>query len=540
MKTNRFFTYMTVAMATFIVTSCNDWLTEETPGTSTRDEFFTSGETAKEVVTAAYVPLMWEYGSTYYPEWFIGDVVSDDALKGGQTLTDMADVYDMENWKTNTNNTLLLDFYRAQYQGVGRANLALDEIQKIKTTSTFTINLKTRYIGEAKFLRAMYYFRLARVFGGVALVDYVVDSSNKWKQIRSSRDSTFQFIIRDLQSADSTLWLKSKYDAADLGRATKGAAEAMLMRVNLYRAGFLSQQGNTREAQKCYAEVKKYGELLNASGEYSLCEKYFDNFTLVGENGKESVFEIQYTEDPQSDYGEGEGFTRGTFTCILQRSRSTQFGGGWGFDKPTQNLYNEFEADDQRRDETILNPTDEQIETPAQEIYLGDRYCNRKYSMYTDGPDGGIYTLSHASRGPLNYKIIRYSDVLLMYAEACCELGNLVEAKNALNEVRSRVGLNAFPYMATIQGKNVTFSDNQSDLRTAIRHERRVEFAMEGQRWFDLCRWGVAKSTMDTYIASETEEVRKECATFIAGKNELFPIPAKEIELSGITQNPNY
>ena len=132
MNTNRLFTYMTVAMVTLIVTSCNDWLTEETPGTSTRDEFFTSGETAKEVVTAAYVPLMWEYGSTYYPEWFIGDVVSDDALKGGQTLTDMSDVYDMENWKTNTNNTLLLDFYRAQYQGIGRANLALDEIQKIK------------------------------------------------------------------------------------------------------------------------------------------------------------------------------------------------------------------------------------------------------------------------------------------------------------------------------------------------------------------------------------------------------------------------
>ena len=540
MKINRYFTYMAVALAAISMTSCHEWLTDETPGTSTRDEFFTTGETAKEVVTAAYVPLMWEYGSTYYPEWFIGDVVSDDALKGGQTVTDMADVYDMENWKTNTNNTLLLSFYRAQYQGVGRANLALDEIPKIATTSTFTESLKNRYIGEAKFLRAMYYFRLARVFGGVALVDYVVDSSNKWAQVRSSRDSTFQFIIRDLKSADSTLWLKSKYDADDLGRATKGAAEAMLMKVNLYRAGFLAQAGNTDEAKKCYAEVKKYGELLMASGEYSLCSEYFDNFTLAGENGKESVFEIQYSEDPQSDYGEGEGFTRGTFTCILQRSRSTQLGGGWGFDKPTQNLYDEYEANDKRRDETILNPTDEQIETPAQEIYLGDRYCNRKYAMYTDGTDGGIYTLSHASRGPLNYKTIRYSDVLLMYAEACCELGEQTQAKNALNQVRARVGLDTFPYTATIQGKSVTFADNQSDLRTAIRHERRVEFAMEGQRWFDLCRWGVAKSTMDAYIAGETEEARKECATFIAGKHELFPIPAKEIELTGIAQNPNY
>ena len=125
---------------------------------------------------------------------------------------------------------------------------------------------------------------------------------------------------------------------------------------------------------------------------------------------------------------------------------------------------------------------------------------NKKYAMYTDGTTGGIYKLAHPTRSPKNNIQIRYADVLLMYAEACCETGDLPSAKAALKEVRDRVGLPQFPYTATIQGRRVTFTDNQADLRTAIRHERRVELAMEGHRWFDLTRWGIAKETMDNYI----------------------------------------
>jgi len=180
------------------------------------------------------------------------------------------------------------------------------------------------------------------------------------------------------------------------------------------------------------------------------------------------------------------------------------------------------------------------MDTPAQETYLGDSLCSRKYAMYTDGTNGGCYKLTHDSRGPLNNKQIRYSDVLLMYAEACCESGDLASAKAALNEIRSRVGLSTFPYTAKIQGKEVTFSDTQSDLRTAIRHERRVELAMEGHRWFDLCRWGIAKETMDAYLAQETPEAKAESAPFEKGKHELFPIPSQEIDITGIAQNPNY
>lgn len=538
-------TYSALALATLSLSSCNDWLTEETPGTTKVSEFFTSLSTAEAVVNAAYVPMTWEFGTTYYPEWYFGDIVSDDALKGGQDINDGADLRELENFKANSDNEILLGYYRAQWQGIQRANLAIDEIPttRIETEGTEAdkqAKYRDRYLGEAYFLRGYYYFRLARMFGGMPLIDYVIKSSNQWAQKRATMDETLNFAIDDFKRAENLLWEKDKYSDEELGRATKGAAQAMLLKANLYRADYQRNAGNETEAQKYFAEAAKWGKEVIKSRQYSLWPNYFDNFRLANENGRESVFEIQYTEEATSDYG-GEGYTRGTMTTILQRSRSSAFGeAGWGYDRPTQNLYNEYEAGDARRDETILTPTDEQIETPAQEIYCGDRMLNRKYAMYNDGTNGGIYKLAHATRSPKNNIQIRYADVLLMYAEACCESGDLPSAKTALKEVRDRAGLSQFPYTAVIQGQTVTFNDNQEDLRKAIRHERRVELAMEGHRWFDLTRWGIAKETMDTYMAGETEEAKELYGTFQKGKHELFPIPSKEIDLSGIEQNPNW
>lgn len=538
-------TYSALALATLSLSSCNDWLTEETPGTTKVSEFFTSLSTAEAVVNAAYVPMTWEFGTTYYPEWYFGDIVSDDALKGGQDINDGADLRELENFKANSDNEILLGYYRAQWQGIQRANLAIDEIPttRIETEGDEAekqAKYRDRYLGEAYFLRGFYYFRLARMFGGMPLIDYVIKSSNQWAQTRSTMDETLNFAIEDFKRAENLLWEKDKYSDEELGRATKGAAQAMLLKANLYRADYLRNAGNETEAQKYFAEAAKWGKEVINSRQYSLWPNYLDNFRLANENGRESVFEIQYTEEATSDYG-GEGYTRGTMTTILQRSRSSAFGeAGWGYDRPTQNLYNEYEAGDARRDETILVPTDEQIETPAQEIYCGDRMLNRKYAMYNDGANGGIYKLAHATRSPKNNIQIRYADVLLMYAEACCESGDLTSAKSALKEVRDRAGLSQIPYTAVIQGQTVTFNDNQEDLRKAIRHERRVELAMEGHRWFDLTRWGIAKETMDTYMEGETEEAKELYGTFQKGKHELFPIPSKEIDLSGIEQNPNW
>lgn len=535
--------YALMLGAVLMFSSCNDWLTEETPGSNKLEDYFVSTETATEVVNATYAPLGWEYGTstTFYSEWYIGDIVSDDALKGGQNPSDMAAAYDMENFKTNPDNRLLLGFYNAQWQGIQRCNLAIQQVSamNVEIDPKFTQELKDRLIAEATFMRSYYYFRLARVFGGMPLIDYVVDSSNKFNFTRASQIETFEFVIKGLEASVDNLPVKSKYAAADMGRATKGAAQAMLLKTYLYLAGYQAQKGI--DATASYQAAKKWGEELMKSNEYDLVPTYFDNFTLAGENGKESIFEIQYVEDPRSDYGEGEGFSRGTFTLIQQRPRAgfNDKEVGWGFDRPTQNLYDEFETGDLRREATILVPTSDEIDETA--IYLGNIYHNRKYAQSTDN-NGGWYHLTHHSRGPLNYRLIRYSDALLMYAEACCELGDLASATTALNRVRARASMPAFPYTATIGGKTVTFTSSQSDLRAAIRHERRVELAMEGHRWFDLCRWGIAKETMDAYIAGESEEAKKEYGTFQKGKHELMPIPSEERQLTNgaLEQNPGY
>lgn len=512
--------YILLLGIVLLASSCVDsWLTEPSPGKTKLEDFFTSGATAIQAVNAAYMPFAWEYGETYFPEWFIGDVMSDDALKGGQNVGDMAVVYDMENFKTQSNNTFLLDTYRAAYQGIGRCNLALDQISKMEPDTSLTVELKQRLLGEASFMRAMYYFRLVRIFGGVPYVDFIVDSPSKWKQPRATAENIYAEIIEDLLFAQQNLWEKDEYAAEDLGRATKGAAEAMLLKVYLYK--------------KDYANAEKWGKTIIGKGKYNLTEDYAFNFVVEGENNIESVFEVQYMEDPMSDYGSDThyGFTRGTFTTVLTRSRTQE---GWGFNKPSQDLYDAYEPGDPRRNITILDPGAEALD----DVYLGIRYLNKKTAcLYADGT---YYKLTHHTRGMLNNKYIRYADVLLMYAEACCENGNTAPAKEYLEKVRARARamqddatvLPAFPYG--------NYSDTQDGLRQAIRHERRVELGMEGHRWFDLVRWGVAAEVMEAYRAQESEAVRAEMGNFIRGKHELLPIPQQEIDLNPMEQNPGY
>ena len=526
----------------FGFTGCKDYLTEIEPGTTMLEDYFTSTAAAQENLVGCYVPLMWEYNTTYCSEWFIGDVASDDALKGGGSTTDMADAYDFENWRTESSSALLHDFYIAQYQGIGRCNLALKYIAKMNVgvDEKFTQSMKNRLLGEAYYLRAYYYFRLLRVFAGVPLITTVVDNAGDWGQPRASVSMIYDQILADLEMANKYLWLKSAYGAEDAGRATKGAAQAMLMKVNLYMASPY-WQGYTlsKPAAQCFADAKAWGDSIITSGEYDLCPKYEDNFTIAGENGIESVFEIQYAEVTWGDYTwdydyKGFGRTAGSFTQILVRSRSSKIGGGWGFNHPTQNLYDEFEAGDPRRDVAILNPADSLIETPSVEYYLGNKLLNNKYAMYRDtaykGAGFGQWGI-HASRGPLNNRQIRYADVLLMYAEACLGAGDAGTAKTYIDKVRARVGL-----------PEVAAADD-----AALRHERRCELAMEGHRWFDLVRWkGVAgtglKEHMDAYKLTETAEAQSHMRKFIANKHEIFPIPYEEILLNPtkMEQNPGY
>jgi starch-binding outer membrane protein, SusD/RagB family len=524
--------------------SCNDWLKEQQPNESKLSDFFISKDAAKQAVVGCYVPMTWNLGSTYCNEWLIGDVASDDAIKGGEYLKDMADAFDICKFQVVSSNGLLDAFYNAQYIGISRCNQALESIAAMILPEDMTETERSQMLGEARFLRAFYYFRLVRLFGGVPMPLAPVVSSEDWKMQRSTSEEVYAQIISDLEAAEAVLPLRSEYAADDLGRVTKGAAEALLMKVNLYL--------------KNYSEVLKWGKLITASDEYSLVPDYFSQFLLENEWSAESVFEINYVTDMYSDYG-GFGFTRGTFTQIMMRPRSANVGGvsGWGYDRPTWDLYAEFEDGDPRRGWTILVQLPSEVENETAEIHYANYFYNRKYQMETY-PESAEATakglrfefpdLSHASRAGLNWKEIRYADVLLMYAEAAIESGtDFATAKEYINSIRHRASASLPEVEAT---------------REALRHERRVELAMEGHRWFDLCRWGIAKETMNAYrqkfrlsnwdaLVSEypfIASIDKSHFELLDGDDMcefqdyhvLMPIPQEQIRLAGLQQNEGY
>jgi hypothetical protein len=543
-----------VTCALFIF-SCNDYLGFEQPASTLAKDAFNTSTDAIQATTAAYVPLQWEYGyGTFFYEWWIGDVCTDDALKGGEALDATPLAYDLENFKTRSDNDILYRYYRAQYIGAFRANFARENIEKMDD-KLFESGLKNRLIGEALFLRAMYHLRLVRVFGGVPVADRIIYVQAEWKQDRASEREVYAFIENDLKHAIPSLPTQDKYPAADAGRVSKGAARALLMKVYL-------NQGK-------YDEAKLQGDsIINQDPyRYQLMANYNDNFDYTKENNKESLFEIQYLDNSLGDWGGdfgGMGATRANWTTVMTRPRWALQSDkmtpaiGWGWNRPTQELYDEFEPGDMRRDATIINPSEEIAPTESESatnlyFYLGNRYHSRKYSMML--PDTTFVPLdSNNPRGEINHKEIRYSDVLLMYAEACVKSAtpDLPQAKWALEQVRNRARtfsggsvLPEFPnYEIPLhgvgQGGAKQLQDNAEDLYLAIQHERRVELAMEGHRWFDLKRWGLLYTVMNHYRETTKPHIAEHIAPFVKGKHELFPIPLQERDLNPMAQNPGY
>ena len=492
---------MALVAGTALVTSCMDQLEKVPVLGQTESTFYRTASDAEEALVAAYDPLQWNFTTDeYHFRWFYGDICSDDAIKGGSGQNDLGQVGQLEEFVATPTNRHVNASYEQKYAGIYRANIVIEKVPEIDMDET----RRAQIVAEAKFLRAYYFFELVTLFGGVPPVDHTLAPS-EYEMSRATPDDIWAIIEQDLTDAAADLPEKSELAGSQLGRATRGAALALLGKSHLY--------------QEEWQDAADALSLVERSGEYDLDPDYAHIFTEDGEHGIESVFEISRSPSGGGNWGNVNGSNEGNMTNVFQRARG-QFG-GWGFNIPTQDLVDEYEAGDPRLGQTIFREGDQ----------MGDRgiftkenasadydYYSRKYFMNQADQDRAVG--DPLINGISNDRIIRYADVLLMYAEALYHLSDEPGARTQINAVRARARAGGSPFLLP----DVTASGQA--LLDAIYHERRVELAMEGHRFFDLVRWGLAPQKLDG---------------FVSGTHEVFPIPFKQIQLNpALEQNPGY
>jgi hypothetical protein len=469
-------------------------------GEQTPEDFFSGNpDAAASLVNAIYNKMLdWNMHSFSWNG--ISSMTSDDADKGSDPGDTGADKDQLDNFTFTSSSLSFNEIWEGNYEGIARANRALDVLPRLTVADA----LKTRLTGEAQFLRAFFYFKLVRIFGGLPLVSKVPDVNNpndlEAARVRVSREQVYQFIETDLNAAITNLPERSAYSGAEAGRASKGAAKAMLAKVAMY--------------QKKWADVMRLTDEVIASGQYSLVPDYATIWREAGENSRESIFEVQ---------GRGTVPNKGIQGYVVSQSVRGQW--GWGFNTPTDDLDKSYEAGDPRRQATIIYSGEtlwdgEKVNMSAP----NPRYSEKAYISRTKESFNGNDWESNKGM-----RVLRYAEVLLMNAEAANELGMTSKALQSLNLVRER---------ARKSGGNTDMSvlpdittGTQAEIRTRIWRERRSELAFEHDRMFDLIRQGRAAQVLQAHGKN-----------FVAGKHELFPIPQRQIEFSGgkLTQNPGY
>ena len=474
------------AFAAFL--ACTDDFVDVDSFDEDSENFFNSQQEYENALIAAYDLLQSSYLNV-----LLGEIASDNTLAGGESATDVPGIQEIDDMLHGPVNEQLRSIWSLMFAGVNRANYILEFKDKTDFAG------KERIIAEATFLRAYYYFELVKWFGDVPLaVDKRLLFGDQDVVDRTPRNEVYDQIEADLVFASATL----PYVQIETGRATKGAAQALLGKVYLFR--------------EKYNESAAVLEDLIANGPYDLVDDYSTLFENDNENNIESVFEVQYTDVEGAGFGClqcSEGNVAVGFNGIRSYSGPV-FGSGFSFNVPTQEAYDAFEAGDLRRDVAILD-----IEAWAEanpdvsyvEGFEHTGFYNRKYIAR----QGGLNTPDANLTNPNNYRAIRFADVLLLAAEALNRGGiSDSRARDYLNRVRNRAGL-------------PDISASGGDLTQAIYQERRVELVGEGHRFFDLVR---------------TDRAASAIPGFQEGKHELFPIPSIEIELAGNRweQNPGY
>jgi len=485
------------AFLLFATNSCQkDFLDRKPPGELTFEEFFKTPEQAILATNAVYQQYR-EFDICALPYIACTDVVSDDADKGS-TANDAPLMSDIDNFSLDATNPFVLPVYRGHYRAIARANVAIENIPLVEMDPL----LRDRLVGECKFLRAYSYFLMVNWFGDLVLVTKTLQGDEYYAQTRQPRALVYDQIEQDLKDAISVLPEKDGYAPADKGRATKAAARGILAKLYMLKKDWAA------------AEIQCM-EIINSS-KYTLLSRYADNFLPIGENGTESIFEIQAvalaTQQPagpgSSPYNMVQG-VRGIPNL------------GWGFNRPSDNLVSSYENGDPRREATVIY-VGETLPDGSTQVQNNPEIINARFNQKAWVPAHPGFQ----DNGPGNIRVLRYSDILLLAAEAKNEQMKASEALPLLNQVRKRArGTNGFIL------PDVTVTD-QSMLRERIYRERRAELAMEQQRWFDLLRWGRAEQAM--IAAGKTN--------FVAGKHELLPIPQSEVDLTSerVTQNFGY
>lgn len=479
--------------------SCSDSFLEEMPkGKWHKGNYTDENEIDAKILVEA--KLAEAYGTLRsWPFAWVGlamnNYTSPDAEKGS-TPSDGGSITEFKTMSYTADNSQIEDYYKMCYKCITYSNEALALINTLPQSDAA---IKNRYFAETLFLRSVMYYRLAQAFGGVSYIDKVL-AVGEQIPARSSREEIWMHCETDLLSAIPHLSSRMDLKASgNSGRATQNAARAVLAKVYLY--------------QQKWEDVLIQTESIIASGDNDLSTAYTDIFVEAHEYGPESIFEVYCDEKPDdkiylgSQYGQVQGI-RGVPNL------------GWGFNAPSQVLMDAYEEGDPRKAATVIANGDVLDGRTVKADAAGYKFFNKK--VYTPASERGVFGRHPFAQGQwVNIRVIRYADVLLMHAEAACESDKTDDAIAKLEMVRNRArGGNSdiLPKITTT---------NKQELRKKIHFERRIELAMEWERFYDLVRWGEAKSVIPNFVAS---------------KHELFPIPQKQIELSGgvLTQNPGY
>lgn len=482
------------------MTSCEDFL-DKTPYDRVDPQTNVTDEVAVAMANACYIPLR---SSNLYNQRIWGlDIVAGNSNVGAGGGDDGIETIQAANFTTLSDNAMALYMWRSPWIGIAQCNNLLSALEQENSVSEY---IASRSEGEALFLRAHYYYLLARLFGGVPLRLEPYDPDTSSAIARTSLDETYRQIIDDCSRAIELLPAKEDYDSHEKGRACKDAALYMLADIYLTLAP--SNPGLYENVIDLCNEITSLGyNLANCA--------YADNFNCPVRNGAESIFEVQYSGSTEEDFWGNTPYASWLSTFMGPRG-SNMVAGSWGWNQPTQEFMDAYEEGDLRKPITVFYEGCPDWEgMPYRPSYSNTGYNVRKFLVSKEiSPE--------TNTSPANFIVYRYAGALLMQAEALNELGMTSSSRNPINEVRKRAGLS--PLSSSI---------SQSDMREAIIHERRMELAFEGHRWFDIIRIDNGNYAVNFLHSIGKNNVTKD--------RLLFPIPQTEMDANPLmTQNPGY